>query len=89
LDQAWHITATGNYEVLFAWLKCAIEHRYTPAYERLDAFLVEVGRRKFIVPLYEELVRTDQMDLALAIYERARPGYHSVATGTLDPLFSR
>jgi len=31
-------------------------------------------------------VRTDQMDLALAIYERARPGYHSVATGTLDAL---
>ena len=86
LDQAWHITSTGNYEVLFAWLKCAIEHRYTPAYARLDAFLVEVGRRKFIVPLYEAMLQSNQTELARDIYRRARPGYHSVATGTLDAL---
>jgi len=89
LDAAWNVSATGNYEVLFAWLKGAVEQRYAPSYPRLEAFLVEVGRRKFIVPLYEALVRTDQKDLARAIYTRARPGYHSVATGTLDPLFDR
>ena len=88
LDRAWNITETGNYEVLFAWLKCAIQHTYEPAYARLDAFLIEVGRRKFIVPLYEALLRTGQTKHARAVYAQARSGYHSVATGTLDALLN-
>jgi hypothetical protein len=85
LDRSWSITAVGNNEVLFAWLKRAISFEYTPAYPRLEQFLTEVGRRKFIVPLYEELLESGQLDLAQSIYTKARPGYHSVATGTLDP----
>jgi hypothetical protein len=85
LDRAWNITGVGNNEVLFAWLKRAVNYRYTTAYPRLERFLIEVGRRKFIVPLYDELVSTEQADFARATYIKARPGYHSVATGTLDP----
>ena len=85
LDTAWNITGVGNNEVLFAWLKRAIAFTYSPAYPRLERFLIEVGRRKFIVPLYDELVESGQLELARTFYLKARPGYHSVATGTLDP----
>lgn len=86
LDAAYEITATGNNEVLFAWLEKSIEKGYEPAYARLETFLVNVGRRKFLTPLYKAMKETGKMDMAMDIYKKARPNYHSVATGTMDEL---
>ena len=86
LDAAWGISRTGNNEVLFAWMEQSIRSRYTPTYPRLEAFLIEVGRRKFLTPLYRAMKETGQMEMALDIYSKARSGYHSVATGTMDDL---
>jgi leukotriene-A4 hydrolase len=86
LDQAFGITATGNNEVLFAWLEQSVVKDYTYAYDRLETFLMSVGRRKFLTPLYKAMKETNKMDMALAIYAKARPHYHSVATGTMDEL---
>ena len=86
LDDNFEITATGNNEVLFVWLMKAIERKYTPAYDRLNDFLMTVGRRKFVKPLYDEMVRTDQKTLALKIYEKARQHYHAVTVQSVDEL---
>ena len=86
LDIKWGIGSTGNNEVLFAWLEQSIRSQYQPAYPRMRQFLIEVGRRKFLTPLYKALKETDQLDLAREIYAAARPGYHAVATGTMDDL---
>ncbi|MGH7720085.1 MAG: M1 family metallopeptidase [Gemmatimonadaceae bacterium] len=87
LDRAFGFTRTGNSEVLFAWLRIAIRNRYEPALPALENFLVSQGRRKFLRPLYEDLMRTPWgTELARRIYARARPTYHSVSTGTLDPI---
>jgi hypothetical protein len=86
LDAAWQISATGNNEVLFAWLEQAIRSQYEISYPRLRQFLVEIGRRKFLTPLYRAMMESGQKELALDIYEEARANYHSVATGTMDEL---
>ena len=53
----------------------------------LRADIVEIGRRKFIKPLYEELVKTDTgRSRALAIYRKARPGYHPIGVDTVDRI---
>jgi len=53
----------------------------------MEDFLVTVGRRKFLQPLYEELAKTeDGLALAKKIYKRARPNYHSVSSGTIDEI---
>jgi aminopeptidase N len=88
LDAAWGISTTGNNEVLFAWLEQSIRSKYQPSYARLESFLVEIGRRKFLTPLYKAMVDTDQKTMADAIYAKARPNYHSVATGTMDELLA-
>jgi leukotriene-A4 hydrolase len=87
LDRTFTLTDRRNSEVLFAWLRIAIAHRYQPAMPALERFLTSQGRRKFLRPLYEDLMKTDwgKAD-AKRIYARARPLYHSVATGTLDPI---
>src|ERR1041385_8192729 len=80
LDRLFHLTRSGNSEIAFQWLLMSIRNRYEPAYPRLEEFLLTIGRRKFIKPLYEELAKTPEgKKRALAIYRRARPTYHPIA----------
>lgn len=87
LDRAFKLTDSGNAEILGEWLRLAALHRYEPAYERLESFLIEVGRRKFLTPIYRALIATKAGETqAQAIYAKARPGYHAISRGTLDEL---
>ena len=87
LDATFHLTQSGNAEVLAAWFEQCIRNDHDPAYPGLDRFLTSVGRRKFLMPLYTELMNTEKGKLmARTIYEQARPNYHSVAVRSLDEL---
>ncbi|HZX74711.1 MAG TPA: leukotriene A4 hydrolase C-terminal domain-containing protein, partial [Cyclobacteriaceae bacterium] len=89
LDAENHFTASGNSEILCVWLGLAVKNNYTKAYPKLEQFLVNTGRRKFLTPLYTELIKTDAGKLrAKAIYQKARPNYHFVATNTMDKLLA-
>lgn len=85
LDRQFRLSESGNAEILQTWLVIAIKNRYQPAFPALDRFLTSQGRRKFLTPLYTELMKTPWgRTMAQDIYRRARPTYHSVATGTID-----
>ena len=82
LDSTYRFTRSGNDEILDQWLLMAIRNRYEPAYPRLEQFLIEVGRRKFVKPLYEAM----ELKQAAAIYEKARAGYHPITQATIDAI---
>jgi aminopeptidase N len=87
LDDAFHLTTTGNCEIADVWLRLAIANHYATADARLEEFLMTIGRRKYLEPLYKELAKTDAgMKRAREVYAKARPGYHAVATGTIDKI---
>ncbi|HUO86693.1 MAG TPA: leukotriene A4 hydrolase C-terminal domain-containing protein, partial [Thermoanaerobaculia bacterium] len=87
LDRAFGFTNSGNSEILTAWLLVAIPNDYAAADPALEEFLLGVGRRKFLDPLYRALAATPEgRARALEIYRRARPGYHSVSQGTIDEI---
>ena len=87
LDKTFGLTGRGNSEVLFAWLRIAIRHHYQPAMPALERFLTSQGRRKFLRPLYEDLMATDWGKAeARRIYAKARPLYHAVSAGTIDTI---
>ncbi len=87
LDAAFALSQRGNSEVLFAWLLPCITHRYEPAFAALDHFLTSQGRRKFLKPLYQELMKSDWgKPLAQSIYAKARASYHAVSRDTIDEL---
>ena len=89
LDAAFHLTTSGNAEILAAWFPHTLRAGYVAADEAVKKFLLHVGRRKFVVPLYQALLATpDGPARAQAIYTEARPNYHSVTTGTLDALLA-
>jgi leukotriene-A4 hydrolase len=87
LDRAFHLTRTGNSEILCEWLLLAVATGYREAFDRLREFLTHVGRKKFLQPIYQEMVRREATrTLAREIYAGARPGYHSMSRGTLDKV---
>lgn len=89
LDRAFRLSSSGNSEILEAWLLIAIRNRYEPAFPALDRFLTTQGRRKFLTPLYTALSKTDWgRTMAIDIYRRARPTYHSVAVNTIDQVLN-
>lgn len=85
LDAEFSLTGTGNSEILMEWLLQSIRSDYQAATPALEDFLTRQGRRKFLQPLYEELVKTeDGKARAMEIYAKARPMYHPISTNTID-----
>ncbi|KPK29052.1 MAG: aminopeptidase [Desulfobacterales bacterium SG8_35_2] len=87
LDVAFNFSKSENSEILFQWLLHSIKTNYFRAYSALEAFLLKIGRRKFLKPLYLELAKTpDGLDLAREIYTKARATYHPVTYHTIDTI---
>jgi hypothetical protein len=65
----------------------SVQREYAPGIGKVEAFLCSVGRRKFLKPLYTELMKTeDGRAQARAIYAKARAGYHPIAQTTIDTI---
>ena len=88
LDARFDLTASTNSEVAHSWFLLAIHNNYEPAYPALREYLLRVGRRKLIVPLYRALLETPAgSQMAREIFAQARPGYQAVAVATVADLF--
>lgn len=87
LHTQFNFANSGNSELAAAWFEHVIKHQYKKDYVALENFLTEVGRRKFLMPLYSALAKTEQgKKFAKEIYQKARNNYHYVAIQSLDEL---
>lgn len=99
LDARFHFTQTQNAEIACDWFVLSIQSDYRPAYQAMHDFLLKVGRRKFLMPIYEALLMQHVVkdgkyesafaqgkEMATEIFLQAEPGYHSVAARSLREL---
>lgn len=87
LDDKFNFSTSGNAEILAAWFEVSIKNGYANnILPNIEKFLVSVGRRKFLTPLYRAFKEEGQLEVARNIYKKARPNYHSVSTQTIDNL---
>ncbi len=90
LDKAYHFTGTANGEIAMRWYPLAIRSGYTAANEPAAAFIERVGRRKLILPIYAELVKTPEgLAFAKAAFEKAKPGYHPITTASVQDMLDK
>lgn len=90
LDDAFKFTKTGNSEIADLWFVISVRAGYTPAYDAMDRFLSSVGRRKFLEPLYGEMMKTQKnAEMAKRIYAKYRQNYHPIAQESLDELINK
>ncbi len=87
LDAEFKFTESGNSEITHDWMLHVIGTEYEPGMKKLEGFLTGQGRRKFLQPLYEKLVKTEKGKVvAERIYAKARSGYHAVSRQTIDKI---
>ena len=89
LDKTYGFSKSGNSEIIAAWFEKSIYNGYYKNItSELETFLVNVGRRKFLTPLYKALKTEGDLKLAKEIYAKAKPNYHAVSTQTMDALLN-
>jgi hypothetical protein len=88
LDRRFMLTDSMNSEIAHVWFRLAIANRYTAAYPAMERYMIGIGRRKLIVPLYRDLASYPEgLELANKIFGEARAGYHPLAqTAVADIL---
>ncbi|HEX8785357.1 MAG TPA: leukotriene A4 hydrolase C-terminal domain-containing protein, partial [Telluria sp.] len=90
LDRAFHLSGTGNSEVAFRFYRAAVHAGYREVRPQLEAFLLRVGRQKFVVPLYAALhSRPEDKAWADAVYRKARAHYHPETQASVDRELAR
>jgi hypothetical protein len=88
IDERFHLSERKNAEVAFEWYMLGLKCQYTTVFPYMEQFLLSVGRRKFVLPLYEQILKTQEnaLDMVSSIFYGASPGYHSVTRKSVTEL---
>ena len=90
LDKAYGLARTGNNEVAFRFYRASVHAGYRGIRPNLEAFLMSVGRQKFVVPLYGALrAKLDDRAWAERVYKAARERYHPETQGSVDKQMTK
>jgi leukotriene-A4 hydrolase len=87
LDRNFKLTSRGNYEILVEWLTIALGSDYEPVFDCARQVLLEVGRMKYLRPLYAALCRHSRTRaLARDAYMQAKDGYHILSRRAIESI---
>lgn len=87
LDGRFGLTTSTNAEIAHVWFRLAIATRYQPAYAAMEDYMVRIGRRKLVVPLYRDLAATAEGKARAArIFAKARDGYHPMTRSAVEEI---
>lgn len=85
LDANYGLTQRQNREITMRWFLAGIRADYAPMRDALRDHLIEIGRRKLMMPLWSELAKTPENKAwAIEVYKKARPGLHPIAQNSVD-----
>ena len=85
LDTTFGLSNKGNSEILFSWLRVAIRNQYDPAIPAVDRFLKAQGRRKFVLPIYQDLMKQGAWGKPIAqrLWAETKATYHPVTANSV------
>ncbi len=90
LDKKFGLAKTGNNEVAFRFYRASVKAGNREIRAPLQAFLMSVGRQKFVVPLYAALLKNpDDKAWALSVYKQARARYHPATQASVDKQMAK
>jgi aminopeptidase N len=89
LDAHFRFTACGNAEIEADWYTLSVKNGYKTAFPAMAQFLQRVGRRKFLLPVYNALAATPEgLAEGKRIFAIAKPGYHAVSASSIDKILN-
>jgi hypothetical protein len=70
------------------WYILGIKNNYAELNPEIKKFLGKVGRRKYLIPIYESLIRNEKTKtFAKRIFEENKTNYHPVSRKSLEKMF--
>jgi aminopeptidase N len=89
LDERFQLSASNNFDILVPWLTLALRSGYHAVMPRVDRVVAEVGRMKYLRPLYTALAANPRTrDHAVATFERCRASYHPIARQMVEGVLA-
>ena len=85
LDENLKLSTSGNAELRCEWIVIALVSGYPEAVEQAKAFVMKIGRMKFLKPIYNALKGVD-LKRAQAIFKEGADRYHPIARAGLEAL---
>lgn len=93
LDSRYKLSESKDYEVKVSFLQRAISCGCKAYYSEVEKTLKEVGRMKYLRPLYTALVKDsgneDDKVFAKRLFSEARECYHPIAQGVVEAIFGK
>jgi leukotriene-A4 hydrolase len=90
IDQRFEFTKTTNSEIAFEWYMLSLHTKYAVAYPAIEKFLMRVGRKKFVKPIYSQMMKDDiQKNMAIAIFAKAKETYHPATTKAVTEIITK
>lgn len=86
-DKIYKFSNRSNAEICCDWFTLSVKIGYTQNRPQIEKFLTSVGRRKFLMPIYEALAKTPEgKKWAKQVFEKAKQGYHSVSANSVEEV---
>ncbi|KAL0452191.1 UNVERIFIED_CONTAM: Leucine aminopeptidase [Sesamum latifolium] len=93
LDARYRLSESKDHEVKVAFLQLAISSRCSNYYNEVEKTLKEVGRMKYLRPLYTGLVqgtgKEEEKIFAKRVFSEACACYHPIAQGVVESIFAK
>lgn len=93
LDARYKLSELKDYEVKVAFLQLAISSKCRDYYGDVEKTLKEVGRMKYLRPLYTALVqgggKEEERVFAKRVFSEARHCYHPIAQGVVEAILAK
>ena len=89
LDKYFSFKTCGNSEIMTDWFVLGIRNNYTELNPEIEKFLSKVGRRKYILPIYEALKTNESTsEFAKKIFKKNAGNYHAVSRNSITELLA-
>ncbi len=87
LDAYFSFKNCGNAEIMTDWFLLGIKNNYTELNLEIQTFLRKIGRRKYVLPIYETMLKNNKTKaLAMDIFQKSKENYHSVTKNSIEAL---
>jgi leukotriene-A4 hydrolase len=88
LNTSYQLDSTTNTELSMHWLPIVVRADAREAAPVVESFLMRVGRRRMIRPLYEAMMKQGDpwKTQAKDVFVRARPLYHPLVRETIKKI---
>lgn len=89
IDDQLEFSTNANSEIKTEWFLLGINMDWQEIQNDIRDFLIHVGRRKFLEPIYTELAKTPKnKQFAEKVFEKAQYFYHAISKNTIKTILN-